>query len=78
MHIETPEKEIRYAIKDKQLYLQNIPTPGNIKLFNLLGECVWQKVIQAGTQTIPVTTEPGIYILQIQTKNSEERHKLIF
>ena len=78
VHIETPEKEIRYAIKDKQLYLQNIPTPGNIKLFNLLGECVWQKVIQAGTQTIPVTTEPGIYILQIQTKNSEERHKLIF
>ncbi|MBR5297393.1 MAG: T9SS type A sorting domain-containing protein [Parabacteroides sp.] len=71
-------KNIFYSIKEKQLYLQHLLTPGEIKLFNLLGQCVWKKNIQAGTHFIPMNINSGIYILQIRTENSTQRSKIRF
>ena len=78
VQINKLESNIHYSIKDRQLYLQQIPTSGKIKLFNLLGQCIWQKHIQAGTQIIPMHIDSGVYILQIQTKNSIKRDKIRF
>lgn len=72
------DSNIYYSIKDKQLYLKDIPTNGKIKLFNLLGQCVWQKRIYPGTNFVPITIEPGMYILQIHTEITELRHKILF
>jgi hypothetical protein len=78
VQINKLKSNIHYSIKDRQLYLQQIPTSGKIKLFNLLGQCIWQKHIQAGTQIIPMHIDSGVYILQIQTKNSIKRDKIRF
>lgn len=42
--IELPNTEdFRFFIKDGQLHLQNIPEAGYIKVFNMMGHCMFQK-----------------------------------
>ncbi|MDO4755976.1 MAG: T9SS type A sorting domain-containing protein, partial [Parabacteroides sp.] len=67
---------IQYTIKDKRLYLHEIPTRGKVKMFNLLGQCVWQKEIQPGTQVISVGVDSGVYIIQIETELFERRDRV--
>lgn len=68
---------IHYFIKDRQLYLQNIPGPGYIKLTDMSGSCTLYKEIQEGMQTIPLSNRRGIYILQIQTTHFRKHYKVI-
>ena len=48
--IKLPNTEnFRFFIKDGQLHLQNIPEAGYIKVFNMMGHCMFQKRIRQGS-----------------------------
>ena len=68
---------IHYFIKDRQLYLQNIPEPGYIKLTDISGSCLLNKKIREGSASVPVSNKPGIYILQIETPHFQKHYKVI-
>lgn len=69
--------DILFFIKDRSIDLVNIPENGLLRLVNMTGNCVLQKKIQEGSQTIPLTCEPGIYILQIRSSHHLSHHKVI-
>lgn len=69
--------DIHFRIKDRSIYLANIPESGHLRLVNMMGNCVLQRKIQDGSQTIPLTCDPGIYILQIRTSHHLSHHKVI-
>lgn len=65
-----------FFIKDKHLYLQNIPAAGFIRLFNMTGQCVLQQRIQEGSDIVPLPNNPGIYILQIHSAHLQKQYKI--
>lgn len=69
--------DILFRIKDRSIYLENVPETGLLRLVNMTGNCVLQRKIQEGSQTIPFTCEPGIYILQIRSSHHLSHHKVI-
>lgn len=69
--------DILFFIKDRSIYLENVPETGLLRLVNMTGNCVLQRKIQEGSQTIPFTCEPGIYILQIRSSHHLSHHKVI-
>lgn len=69
--------DILFRIKDRSIYLENVPETGLLRLVNMTGNCVLQRKIQEGFQTIPFTCEPGIYILQIRSSHHLSHHKVI-
>lgn len=70
-------EDIHFFIKDGQLHLQNIPEAGYIKIFNMMGHCIFQKRIRHGSQVVPVTLLSGIYILQIHSVNYQKHYKVV-
>lgn len=66
---------IHYFIKDRQLYLQNIPEPGYIKIANMQGKYILQRKSKGGDMIIPLTDQSGMYILQININNSVKAYK---
>ena len=76
--IELPNTEnFRFFIKDGQLHLQNIPEAGYIKVFNMMGHCMFQKRIRQGSLVVPFTNLSGMYILQIHSANYQKRYKVV-
>lgn len=69
--------DILFRIKDRSIYLENVSETGLLRLVNMTGNCVLQRKIQEGSQTIPFTCEPGIYILQIRSSHHLSHHKVI-
>ena len=65
-----------FFIKDKVLYLQNIPGNGYINIFNIMGHCILQKKIEQGSQIIPISNLSGTYILQINSSNYHKDYKI--
>lgn len=70
-------KDFHFFIKDKQLYLRNIPETGYIRLLNMMGQCLLQKEIRQGSQVIRITDRPGMYILQIHSAKYQKHQKVI-
>lgn len=76
--IELPNTEnFRFFIKDGQLHLQNIPEAGYIKVFNMMGHCMFQKRIRQGSLVVPFTNLSGMYILQIHSANYQKYYKVV-
>ena len=76
--IELPNTEnFRFFIKDGQLHLQNIPEAGYIKVFNMMGHCMFQKRIRQGSLVVPFTNLSGMYILQIHSANYQKHYKVV-
>ena len=66
-----------FFIKDGQLHLQNIPEAGYIKVFNMMGHCMFQKRIRQGSLVVPFTNLSGMYILQIHSANYQKYYKVV-
>lgn len=70
-------EELHFFIKDNQLYLQNIPEAGFVRITNMMGQCILQKEIRRGSEVIPIVENKGIYILQIYTHKKQKCIKII-
>lgn len=70
-------EDLHFFIKDNQLYLQNIPEAGFVRITNMMGQCILQKEIRRGSEVIPIVENKGIYILQIYTHNKQKCIKII-
>lgn len=73
--IKEEVNNIRYFIRNRQLYLQNIPESGYIIIENMQGKYILQRKAKEGEMIIPLIDQPGIYILQINTKNFVKTYK---
>lgn len=70
-------EEVHFFIKDGQLHLQNLPEAGYIKIFNMMGHCIFQKRIRHGSQVVPMIGRSGVYLLTINTGNTKKISKII-
>lgn len=75
-HLLLSVADFRFSLCQKQLYLENVPSVGHIRLFDLTGQCIFQQAVTAGSQTVPLHGGSGLYILQISVAGTRQQYKV--
>lgn len=69
--------ELSYQLENKTLFINNLPSPGKVKLFTPAGILVFTQAVQAGNPILPIPLPQGLYILIIQTKHYRAQYKCV-
>ncbi|WP_297905807.1 T9SS C-terminal target domain-containing protein [uncultured Parabacteroides sp.] len=67
--------ELRYHLGNRNLYIDNLPSPGKVWLFTPAGIPVFTQAVQTGSSTIPLSLPQGLYLLIIQTGHYRTQYK---
>lgn len=65
-----------YQIRDKQLYLENMPVSGFMQLTDITGRYIDRQFFHSGSSVIQLTASPGIYIIGVEAGLYKNRQKL--
>lgn len=70
-------KQPNSYLNANSLFLENLPTPGAVYLWDTGGRLHWKKEINAGSSVIhlPLTIPSGHYIVRVDAKNYTRSHK---
>lgn len=55
--------ELSYQLENKTLFINNLSSPGKVKLLTPAGILVFTQVVQAGNPILPIPLPQGLYIL---------------
>ena len=69
--------ELRYQLENKTLFINNLSSPGKVKLLTPAGILVFTQVVQAGNPILPIPLPQGLYILIIQTEHYRAQYKCV-
>ena len=69
--------ELSYQLENKTLFINNLPSPGKVKLLTPAGILVFTQVVQAGNPILPIPLPQGLYILIIQTEHYRAQYKCV-
>ena len=72
-----PELCLRNIIASKTLFINNLPSPGKVKLLTPAGILVFTQAVQAGNPILPIPLPQGLYILIIQTEHYRAQYKCV-
>ena len=69
--------ELSYQLENKTLFINNLPSPGKVKLLTPAGILVFTQAVQAGNPILPIPLPQGLYILIIQTEHYRAQYKCV-
>ena len=69
--------ELSYQLENKTLFINNLSSPGKVKLLTPAGILVFTQVVQAGNPILPIPSHKVIY-LNIQTEHYRAQYKMRF
>ena len=69
--------ELSYQLENKTLFINNLSSPGKVKLLTPAGILVFTQVVQAGNPILPIPLPQGLYILIIQTEHYRAQYKCV-
>ena len=69
--------ELSYQLESKTLFINNLPSPGKVKLLTPAGILVFTQAVQAGNPILPIPLPQGLYILIIQTEHYRAQYKCV-
>ena len=67
---------VSICVKDKQLFLRNLPAKGVVHIYNLNGDKIWENVISDSFRSISLQNN-GIYIVEVRSENNRCINKIV-
>lgn len=64
-------------IKDKNLYLLDLPSSGRMQVINFAGQLLYSRSVSSGSSVIPLPLAAGFYIITIEAAGYRAQHKCI-
>lgn len=64
-------------IKDKNLYLTDLPSSGRMQAINLAGKILYSRSVSSGSSVIPLPLAAGFYLIHIEAAGYRAQHKCI-
>lgn len=64
-------------IKDKNLYLVDLPSAGRMQAINYAGKILYSRSVSSGSSVIPLPLPAGFYIIHLETAGYRAQHKCI-
>lgn len=64
-------------IKDKNLYLVDLPSAGRMQAINYAGKILYSRSVSSGSSVIPLPLPAGFYIIHLETTGYRAQHKCI-
>ncbi len=68
---------LSYHLKNKTLFIHNLPSSGKVELFTPAGILVFTQAVRAGNPILPIPLPQGLYILIIQTGPYRAQYKCV-
>lgn len=68
---------IKYYLRHKTLFIENLPDPGKVELYDPLGTLVFRQSFEAGSSVFHLPLTQGLYILNIQTGHDQAQYKCV-
>lgn len=64
-------------IKDKNLYLTDLPSSGRMQAINLAGKILYSRSVSSGSSVVPLPLAAGFYLIHIEAAGYRAQHKCI-
>lgn len=69
--------DIKYHLRHKTLFIENLSDPGKVELYDPLGTLVFRQSFEAGSFVFHLPLSQGLYILNIQTVHDQAQYKCV-